>query len=676
MIHRDYHCDYETYSTIDLKKTNAFRYAEDESSEILMLAVSRSGSDRVLLWLPPQWRGVAPHESLEAEELIDEMRCDPNSRLWAHNAEFERAITKYIDGPLSSLRQHRTKWRCTAALCRKANIPSSLEKAAKYLGLTNVKDSRGKNLLRKFSKLQTSGKLKDRRVLPTDDPEGFRELCEYCRHDVRVEKEIHQQLKRFDLKGLSLDTFLLDVELNDRGIAVNVPALQHAQNLIAAFQTSRFEEFRSLTGGLNPTQKQAFKEWLQTHGISLENMQGVTIQEAVSLYRKKAGESAYQALLIYSELNYTAIKKVASMISNVNRDGRVRGTFLYHGASTGRWSGRGIQPQNFKKATIKSTGVAYQAIRQGLGLSGIDLIFGNPIEVISSCIRHFIDSGTNIFDSDYAAIEARIVCWLADQADALERFKQFDETKDPKFESYRVMAGMIYNRPPESIDSSSQERQLGKTSILGCGFGMGIPKFHATCQNWGLDFVTKDLAQRGVLGYRALHPKVVRLWYAADAAARKAIFCPGKEFKAGEKLAFFSRYVSDKLFLFQRLPSGRLLAYPEPRIEADPDREDGSQITYYGQRVGSAIWGRVKTYGAKLIENSTQGVAADCIACGAKQATKSGYEIFALVHDQALSYKRSGQSLDEFSRLLTTLPDWAEGLPIKAEGKETPYYLK
>lgn len=675
MTSHAYHLDYETFSVIDLKAVNAYRYAEDDSTEILMLAISRSDSVDVFLWLPPQWRHVAPHQSDQAERLIAEMRDDPDALLWAHNAQFERAVGLYKDGPLAFMRDRPHSWRCTAALCRKANLPDSLEKAAEYLQLEDKKDARGKSLIRKFSRLQSRGKLKGKRVLPSDEPQAFAEFCEYCKQDVRAEKAIHAKLKPFTLQGLALDTFLLDIEVNDRGIPVNVPALQNAQKIIDEVESTKFAEFRELVG-LNPTQKQKFKAWLAERGLRLDDMQGDTIEAEVAAYRGDPEAVAFKALLLYADLNYSAVKKVTAMLAHANRDGRVRGTLLYHGASTGRWAGRGIQPQNFKKPTIKNTGLAYEMIRDGYKIEEIEFLFAPSMEVVSSCIRHFIDAGEPILDADYAAVEARIVCWLAGQQDALQRFRLYDETGDPAHESYRVMAGLIFGKPPASIGKDSQERQLGKTTILGCGFNMGIPKFLATCHAWGLTWVTQPLAEKAVTGYRALHGDVRRLWYASDDAARKAILSPGRRFKAGDKLAFVCRRVAGILFLFLELPSGRSLAYPEPKIECDADDPQRSQITYYGQRPSTVILGRVKTYGGKLVENATQAFAADCIARGTYEALKRGYEVFGLIHDQALSHKKAGQTVEEFSTLLTTLPAWADGLPIKAEGKITPYYRK
>jgi DNA polymerase len=663
----NYHFDYETFATADLAETGAYRYAESTSTEILLLAVA-SDTAGPFLWVNPKWRSALASDP-RADELIALARQDPDLLAWAHNCQFERAVTMYVDGPLNFMRDRPHQWRCTQALCRKAAIPPSLEKATEYLGLASQKDSNGKKLIKLFSMPQKDGS----RVFPTDKPEKFHQFGEYCLQDVRAEQELHRKLAAFELKGTTLDTFLLDITLNDRGVPVNLPALRNAKKIIDQLTGELHFKFQALTG-LAPTQKAAVQAWLEKNGIELENMQGTTI--AAALKTAPAG-TARTALELYSELNYSAVKKVDAMLDSANADGRVRGTLLYHGASTGRWSGRGMQPQNFKKPTIKNTDLAYKMLCEGADADSLDLLFGNPLEVISSCIRNFIDDGKPILDADYAGIEARIVCWLAGQEDALQRFRDGAD-------SYKVLAAMVYNRTVAEIPNPSYERDLGKEGVLGGGFGMGWGKFLKRCHTKGLKFVTPELAKRTINGFRAMHPEVVKLWYACDNAARRAIMQSGTRFNVGDKLSFVVNSVAGKPFLFMRLPSGRSLAYPEPKIEiltppegSEPTPfDDQPQITFYGQPPDSVVWCRVKTFGACLVENACQGIAACLMSNGMYQAEKAKYLIFALIHDQGLAHKTPSQTAPEFVRLLTDLPHWAKGLPLAAECKIQNYYKK
>jgi len=590
-----FHLDYETFSEADLTEVGAYRYAEDPSTKVLMLAIARGGEEPVL-WLPPRWREAFPDlYDIESEDLLDELRHNPDSLVYAHSAQFERAVTMFADTPLSFMRDRPKQWRCTAAMARRAAVPDSLEKCAAYLDVDAKKDSRGKSLIRKFSMLQTSGKRKGGRILPTDEPDAFREFAAYCLQDVRAEQAVHKALAPFELKGPDvLDTFLLDIHLNDRGIPVNVPALRNARVIIDGILEGRSEEFVALTG-LRPTQREAVRGWLATKGVPLDDMQGDTLAEKLATLEPHSPQlfAAIRVLRLYSELRFAAVKKVHTMLDCANADGRVRGTLLYHGAGTGRWSGRGMQPQNFKKPSIKHLKGAFEMLERGCTADDLDTLYGPPLEVISSCIRNFI---TATLDADYASIEARILPWLAGQEDALERFRRGED-------SYRVMAGVIYNK--RAGDVTDAERQLGKAAILGAGYGMGASKFQATCEQWGIP-ITPELAKRAIDAFRAAHPKVVQLWWDCDNAAQRALRQPGRRFTAGAHASFECRRVAGKQFLFMRLPSGREVAYPEAKLEIDP-RFDREGVTYYGAIVGKTIWGRVNMYGGKWVENCLSG---------------------------------------------------------------------
>ena len=651
------HCDYETFSTTDLVEDGAYRYSEDPTTEILLLAVA-SDTAGPFLWVNPKWRSALASDP-RADELIALARQDPDLLAWAHNCQFERAVTMYVDGPLNFMRDRPHQWRCTQALCRKAAIPPSLEKSTEYLGLASQKDSNGKKLIKLFSMPQKDGS----RVLPSDKPEEFRQFGDYCLQDVRAEQELHRKLAAFELKGTTLDTFLLDITLNDRGVPVNLPALRNAKKIIDQRTGELHFKFQALTG-LAPTQKAAVQAWLLPHGIQLENMQGTTI--AAALKTAPAG-TARTALELYSELNYSAVKKVDAMLDSANADGRVRGTLLYHGASTGRWSGRGIQPQNLKKPTIKNTDLAYKMLCEGTDADSLDLLFGNPLEAIASSIRHFIDAGSPMMDADYAGIEARIVCWLAGQEDALQRFRNGED-------SYRAMGSVIYNKP--AADITPDERQLSKCVVLGAGYGMGPDKFLATCHQWGLKWVDKDLASRSIEAFRASYGKVRQFWYDCDKAARRALMQPGTRFNVGDKVSFIVSTTAGKQFMLLLLPSGRSISYAEPKLEADLTYPDRINLTYYGQGTTSVNWCRVKIYGGKWVENITQGVAACIMSHGTLAVVKAGYKPFLTIHDQLLSEIPAAGSIPTFVKAMTDLPHWAKGLPLEAEGKITPYHKK
>lgn len=265
----------------------------------------------------------------------------------------------------------------------------------------------------------------------------------------------------------------------------------------------------------------------------------------------------------------------------------------------------------------------------------------------------------SFWDVDYSAVESRITCWLSGQEDALQEYRA-------GVDRYKVMASMIYRVPVEAIGKHPQ-RFVGKQAVLGCGYGMGPAKFRVTCKKMGGYDLPMGLEEIAVKAFRAKHKKVVQCWYDLERAAKHAILRKGDVFKVG-LLLFTCKDIEGMPFLLMRLPSGRKLAYPKPKIVGD-------RIMFFGNIKGTT-WGDVNTWGGTLLENATQAVAADIMATGAANAERAGYEIATLIHDQSLAYVKPGQAIEEFVRLLTDMPAWAKGLPIEAKGSLVPFYWK
>jgi DNA polymerase len=314
---------------------------------------------------------------------------------------------------------------------------------------------------------------------------------------------------------------------------------------------------------------------------------------------------------------------------------------------------------------------AYQDICNGISRDMLDVCYGPPLEVISSCIRHFVqDSPRMLNDADYAAIEARIVAWLAGQEDALEQYRAYDAAETPEekvaLDPYRLLAAHIYGLEVAEI-TKFPHRHVGKHAKLGLGFGMGSPKFRVTVKKQGNYDLPLGLEDTAVAIFRGTNKKIVSFWYDMERAAKRAIVNKGKAFQVN-KITFLCRDVEGIPFLLMQLPSKRKLAYPHPRMVDD-------RIKFFGNIKG-ATWGEITTWGGSLVENATQAVAMDILVNGVHNADKAGYKIATLIHDQALSYVKPGQSAEEFVQLLTKLPAWAGGLPIAAEGSLVPFYKK
>lgn len=280
-------------------------------------------------------------------------------------------------------------------------------------------------------------------------------------------------------------------------------------------------------------------------------------------------------------------------------------------------------------------------------------------------------------DCDYSAVEARIVAWLAGQEDALERFRRYDaastEAEKHALDPYRIMASRIYGISVDAVNKHPQ-RFIGKNSTLGCGYGLGPPKFRANCAKFGYKDMPEGLEFKAVKTWRKTHLKIVNFWYELEGAAKRAIVDRGKVYAAGQYIKFQVRDIEGMNFLLMRLPSGRKLAYPKPRIV-------GERITHFGNIPMTQRWGDISLWGGVFTNGATQGTAMDIMANGAHKAEAAGYRICTLIHDQALSYfhaadRAAGRSAAGFAACLTDLPPWCDGLPVATDFGEVPFYLK
>ncbi len=410
-----HHLDLETRSLADLTVVGGWHYARHPSTEILCAAIRRN-SEPVLVWSPLEGFGDPG-----AEQLLREMLAD-DGPVYAHNATgFEVPMTEHVLTRMGFPAIERTRWRCTATMARRANIPPSLEKAAEALRLTNQKDKGGSALIKLFSIPRKEGGFND----PREHPEQFRQFLEYCRQDVMTECDIAEALKHFELKGWLLDIFHEDININGRGMPVNLDALRKAQVLIEAEKGPAFEEFRQLTG-LNPTQNAALRVWFASNGMPLDNLQADTLEALQADPTTATG----RAIELLQKLGFAAVKKVDTMIQCAGPDDNfIRGSLQFYGAqSTARYSAKLHQPQNFKTPEAwaeEMTDDIYKNICAGWSKGMLEAWYERgPIELIAQCIRHFIhDAQGPMLSADYSAIEARVLAWLAGEEWRLEVFR-------------------------------------------------------------------------------------------------------------------------------------------------------------------------------------------------------------------------------------------------------------
>lgn len=418
---RHLHLDFETFSEVDIRKVGAYRYAADQSTAVLCCAFAFDDEEPVI-WHP----GLDEIELMDIEPYFRALR-DPVILVMAHNCMFEYAIMQFHSMRIWGIPcPDVSRLRCTMSLARRASLPAKLEKLAEVLELKNQKDKRGKSLIKKFSEMQTPRKpskrhpngLPARRILPTDEPELFAEFMEYCKQDVRAEQEVARRLAYFD-EPINNANYVLDQRINARGVPVNLSALRHAQRLIDEETVIVSGKFRELTG-FEVTQNAVLLKWLHEQGCHLDDLQAETIEEFLeggdapcpstaqsadkAIYQDTApvgcnGEPKFDpsvspaitALRLKQSIAYVSIKKVRTMLDCAGpHDNRIRGMLNHHGATTGRWTASLVQFQNMKRPTIKHSEDAYREICAGISRDMLECCYGPVLEVLASCIRHFV----------------------------------------------------------------------------------------------------------------------------------------------------------------------------------------------------------------------------------------------------------------------------------------------
>lgn len=598
------HLDFETYCDLDIKKVGAAKYCAHPSFEILMLGYTTpEGNYKV--WVP-DWYGSFHNATGTEEEILQALN---STVIVAHNAPFEQGCFKAAEKLLGWPAIPPSKFFCTAVLAASLALPRNLEGVATALQLSVNKDPEGKRLIKKFCCPQKPTKKQpNTRILPSDQPEEFEKFIAYCLDDVRTEHSVYNALNRYAPHAIEKEYWLADNRINNRGVPIDVDTAKKCLKIIDAYAKAQSSRFKELTG-FNPTQTAKLLEWINQYR-PFDNLQSATIDAALSA--PDLPEVIKEPLQIRRSISRSSTKKIKAMLDTAMDDNRVRGALLFHGANTGRWAGRLIQPQNFPRPTLKNIEGILELIRfEGATYQDLELTFGDPLECISSILRSLIcaPEGKEFVVADYTGIEPRVLCWLAGQEDVLELYK------DPSFDPYIDMAAYVYDIPTGEV--TSDQRALGKAIILGCGYGMGFKTFMATCEAWGIP-ITEALARKAVEGFRSRYDKVKSYWSRIGNAALKL---------AGEPSGF--SYPVGKVevqrrgaFLFIELPTGRRLSYPFVKVtkRKAPWGDLMDAVTFYGKQEGTVHWGDQSTYGGKL-----------CLAKGAQVLSRNGWALIETI---------------------------------------------
>lgn len=659
--------DFETASLCDLKASGADRYAEDPSTEVLWLSWEDEHGRRGF-WHPGQGTAcpVAIADAIHRGDLFV-----------AHNARFERAIWQKImveqyGWPAIPLEQ----WHDTMARCAQLVVPMDLEKAAKVFDLPVQKDMEGRRLTLGLSRPDKQGNL------PPRTPAIIARVGQYCDGDIATQAALHRRIGWLD--DGEREVWLMDQRINDRGVRLDMPLVGQMQKIVADATTPLAARFRDLTGGLEFTQVGKVGEWVRAKGVDLPNLQKETIADLLGSDPdhdddSNAGEDVVgqalpddvrSALRIRQLVGSASVKKLPAMQACVCADGRARGLLQYHAAGPGRWGGRIIQPQNFPRGTTRvlhgykedgspdlrppNLDELIQVLRTG-DAALVEMLYGSPVETVLSALRNtLIPSDGELFTAgDFSQIEARICLALAQQWDKVDLLAR-------KLDPYCDMATSIYGRTITKADV--EERQIGKNSVLGLGFGMGWWKFQLKYA----PLMGEEFCRGVVRTYREeWAPGVPKLWKALENAALNTVLTGEPHEAAGITYALYDRWLT------ARLPSGRRLWYFNPRVVkrhmpwSTPEKPD-VRLAWTFQARKSGRWVTVDAFGGLLCENACQALARDLLVAAMLKCEANNVPVVLSVHDEALTESPDAPTLEQ---IMVDIPDWARYLriPVAAE---------
>ena len=601
--------DIETYSSAPLPKCGVYRYCDAPDFEILLFSYAFDDD-------PVKTIDLASGETLP-KEVISVLE-DPSIIKVAYNAQFERVcLSRYLGHWLDP-----HQWRCTMVMAAYLTLPGRLADAAVALGTTEKKMEEGKDLIRYFSVPCKPTKTNGGRTrnLPADAPEKWAVYRQYNAQDVETERAIRKALEKYPLPEQEWKLYALDQQINDRGVRVDKKLVKNAIAVDEVFAQAACQRAKELTGLENPGSVNQLKAWLADQDMPMESLAKKIVQEKAA----QTDGIVAELLNLRLELSKTSVKKYEAMARCVCRDGRIHGMMQFYGASrTGRFASRILNMQNLPQNHLPDLDLAREIVKTG-DEELLDALFSSVPGTLSELIRTaFIPKdGCRFLVSDFSAIEARVLAWLASEEWVLEEFRG-------KGKIYEATASRMFHIPQESIvkgNPNYEYRQKGKQATLSCGYGGGVGALKAMGAK-----MPEDEMQPLVDAWRAANPNIVAFWSALDRAARTVI-----RKKTSARVGKVTLYWQDDK-MFMRLPSGRNLCYQSPHFTVN--RFGSDAIGYYAPNAAGQMVVQ-ETFGGKLAENATQAIARDILAHALLTLEKNGYPVVFHVHDEACARKR------------------------------------
>ena len=678
-VKRELFIDIETHSSVDIQKAGLYPYVESPDFEIMLVAYA--WGDEPVRCIDLVTEGDDPDVQAELQDVLAGLQ-DPGSLKIAQNNAFERTAL----GKHTRQYQPPEQWHDTMILAAMNGLPMNLEGAGEALQIEQQKLKEGKALINYFCKpckptIANGGRTRN---MPWHAPDKWERFKAYCVRDVEAERDIYRRLEKTPITEEERRVWLLDTRINERGVLIDAELAQAAVAVDEAFTAEHAAELQQLTGLDNPNSVAQLKDWLATVGLECESLNKATVADLKS---EATDRTTKRVLELRQLLGKTSTTKYQAMLRAVCNDGRIRGITQYYGAGrTGRWAGRLVQLQNLPQNHLDVIDKVREVVR-ARDLETLELCYDSVPDVLSQLIRTALVAkpGHTFLVSDYAAIEARVIAYLAGEQWRMDVFAKGGDI-------YCSSASQMFKVPVEKHGVNGHLRQKGKIAELACGYGGGVGALKA----FGADKMglTEAEMQDIVTQWRAASPTIPRLWRRVEDAAKAALENPGRrvavlrkqrdparaaqnealtggrgysqEFLAGGSVCTYWR---DKDGLRCKLPSGRILTYWGARLE-------GGNIVFMGQNQTTRKWEKTDTWGGKLVENIVQAFARDCLATAMLRLDEAGYAITFHVHDEIIAEAPEGSRWEDMAEIMGRPIDWAPGLLLRGDGYETKFYMK
>ena len=637
--------DIETYSSTNLNQTGVYRYADSDDFELLLFGYATDFG-------PVKVVDLTQGEKIPAQ--IIKALDNPNIIKSAFNAQFERVcLSRYVG--------HRLKpagWHCSRVWSPTLGLPLSLRDVGSVLGLPRQKITAGKELVRYFCTPCKPTKANQNRTrnFPYHAPDKWQQFKQYNQRDVEVEMEITQKLSWFPVPQSEWQNYWMDQDINDRGIKIDQQLVDNAIKCQSEFHDQYLEKAKELTGLANPNSPLQLKDWLTQQGVQVDSLSKAAVAQ---LLQNTTGK-VHQVLALRKLLSKSSVKKYQAMQKAKCKDDRVHGLLQFYGANrTGRWAGRLVQVQNLPRNSMPDLEASRALVKQG-NFSALAMLYDSVPDVLSQLIRTaFIPKeNCHFYVADFSAVEARVIAWLSGEE---WRQEAFAHNKD----IYCASASQMFGVPVIKHGINGNLRQKGKIAELALGYGGSIGALKAMgATKLGL---TEDELPPLVEMWRQASPHIVHFWWDIDKAAKVCI----KTRLPQESHDMKFTYRSGCMFL--KLRSGRSLCYPQPKIGIN--RFGSESITFMGINTVKK-WSRIETYGAKLVENIVQATSRDLLAEAMHRLEAAGNPVVMHIHDEAVIEAPTGRSLATMVKIMTEVPDWANGLILNAAGFVGDFYKK